>query len=129
MLKNRPATEGFSYRDLPIGTNNMPYRDETDLGMKAGEITLAVINRQYETIVSESEAVVMQASGHRLAGPNDPVLTNCPPEFAERYRVFWNYVEVQRRLILGLPVSPTEQQAAVRQVDQFYDKWYPLGKY
>jgi hypothetical protein len=32
-------------------------------------------------------------------------------------------------MILGMPVSQTEQQAAVRQVDQFYDKWYPLGKY
>jgi tetratricopeptide (TPR) repeat protein len=130
VLKNQPATDRFSYRDLPIAPNNEPYRDETDLGMRTGEITLAVINRQYETIVSESEAVIVQASGHQLTGANDPFLENCrPPEFAERYRVFWNYVQVQRRMILGMPVSQTEQQAAVRQVDQFYDKWYPLGKY
>jgi Lysophospholipase L1 and related esterases len=63
VLKNQPATEHFSYRDLPIAPNNEPYRDETDLGMRAGEITLAVINRQYETIVSESEAVIQQRRG------------------------------------------------------------------
>jgi tetratricopeptide (TPR) repeat protein len=130
VLKDRPAIERFSYRDLPVPPNTEPYRDETDVGMRSGEITLAVINRQYERIVSESEAVILQASGHQLTGPNDPILANCnPPEFAERYRVFWNYVDVQRRLILGMPVSETEQQTAVRQVDQFYDKWYPLGKY
>jgi tetratricopeptide (TPR) repeat protein len=130
VLTNRPATERFSYRDLPIAPNNEPYRDETDLGMRVGEITLAVINHQYETIVSESEAVIQQTSGHQLTGPDDPILEKCdPPEFAERYRVFWNYVDVQRRVILGLPVSQTEQQEASRQVDQFYDKWYPLGRY
>jgi hypothetical protein len=89
-----------------------------------------VINHQYETIVRESEAVIQQASGHQLTGPNDPILEKCdPPEFAERYRVFWNYVDVQRRMILGMPVSQTEQKEADRQVDQFYDKWYPLGRY
>ena len=130
VLKNQPATERFSYRDLPIAPNNEPYRDETDLGMRVGEITLAVINHQYETIVRESEAVIQQTSGHQLTGPDDPILEKCdPPEFAERYRVFWNYVDVQRRVILGLPVSQTEQQEASRQVDHFYDKWYPLGRY
>jgi hypothetical protein len=130
VLKNQPAIDRFSYRDLPIAPNKEPYRDETDLGMKTGEITLAVINRQYETIVSESEAVIQQASGHQLTGANDPFLENCrPPEFAERYRVFWNYVDVQRRMILGLPVSQKEQQEASRHVDQFYEKWYPLGRY
>jgi tetratricopeptide (TPR) repeat protein len=130
VLKDPPAIEHFSYRDLPIPPNNEPYRDETDLAMRSGEITLAVINHQYETIINESEAVIRQASGHQLTGPNDPILANCdPPEFAERYRVFWNYVDVQRRTILGLPVREAEQKEAVRQVDQFYDKWYPLGKY
>ncbi len=129
VLKNRPATDRFSYRDLPMAPNQEPYRDETDLGMLTGEITLAAMNHQYETIVRESEAVVRQASGQLLTGPNDPVLTNYPAEFAERYRVIWNYVDVQRRMLLGMPVSQTEQQEAARQVDQFYDKWYPLGRY
>src|SRR5262249_40876738 len=39
-LKSPPAIEHFSYRDLPIPPHNEPYRDETDLGMRAGEITL-----------------------------------------------------------------------------------------
>jgi hypothetical protein len=30
---------------------------------------------------------------------------------------------------MGLPVGETELQEANRRVDDYYEKWYPLGKF
>jgi hypothetical protein len=129
VLKDKSAVNHFSYHDLPTGPNKEPYRDETDVSTQMMELSLATINHQYETIVSRSEALVQQVSGRPLTGPSDPALTNCPPEFVERYVTFRNYVDVQRRMILNLPVSKAEQQEADQRVDRFYEKWYPLGRF
>lgn len=129
VLKNQATTARFSYLDLPVPPAQEPYRDETDVGMQIGEITLSAENHQYETIVNQSETVVREVAGRSLLGPNDPVLAKFTPEFVERYRVMRNYVDVQRRMILGAPANPTEQAEADRQMHEFYDKWYPLGRY
>ena len=129
VLKHQPTTEHFIYRDLPVAPGKEPYHDETDIPTQIGEITLSAENHQYETVVSQSETVVREAFGKPLLGPNDPVLVKFEPEFAERYRVMRNYVDVQRRMILGVPASATEQEDARRQLDQYYEKWYPLGRY
>jgi hypothetical protein len=97
--------------------------------MQIGEITLSAENRQYETIVNQSETVVREVAGRPPLGPEDPVLARFTPEFAERYRVMRNYVDVQRRTILGSSTNSQELAEANRQVEQFYDKWYPLGRY
>jgi hypothetical protein len=72
---------------------------------------------------------VQEINKHHLTGPDDPILASISLEDAERYRVFWNYLDVQRRVIMGLPVSETELKKANHQVDDYYEKWFPLGKY
>jgi len=129
VLKNQLAGARFSYRDLPVPPAKEPYRDKTDIGMQIGEITLSAENHQYETIVNQSETVVREVAGRPPLSPDDPVLARFTPEFVERYRVMRNYVDTQRRTILGAPTNSQELAEANRQVDQFYDKWYPLGRY
>jgi len=73
--------------------------------------------------------VVREVAGRPPLSPEDPVLARFTPEFVERYRVMRNYVDVQRRRILGTTSNPQEIADADRQVEQFYDKWYPLGRY
>jgi hypothetical protein len=129
VLKNQPADARFSYSDLPVPPAKEPYRDESDIGMQIGEITLSAENRQYETIVNQSETVVREVAGRPPLGPEDPVLARFTPEFAERYRVMRNYVDVRRRIILGTSSNSQELVEANRLVEQFYNKWYPLGRY
>ncbi len=129
VLKNQPTEARFSYRDLPLPPATEPYRDESDIGMQIGEITLSAENHQYETIVNQSETVVREVAGRPPLGSNDPVLARFTPEFAERYRVMRNYVDVRRRKLLAASTNSQELAEADRQLDQFYDKWYPLGRY
>jgi hypothetical protein len=129
VLKNQPTGARFSYRDLPVPPATEPYRDESDIGTQIGEITLSAENRQYETIVNQSETVMREVAGRELLGPDDPVLARFTPEFVERYRVMRHYVDVQRRTILGTSSNSQELAEANREVEQFYDKWYPLGRY
>lgn len=128
LLKDKPRENQFIYHDLP-GTNGEPYRDETDLNVQFPALGMAAQNRQYQTVIRETEVLVQQINGHHLTGPDDPVLATISPEDAERYRIFWNYLDVQRRVIMALPVSETEIQEANRRVDDYYEKWFPLGKY
>ena len=129
VLKDKPVTDQFTYHDLPAGTNGEPYSDETDPHLQMTELNMATENHQYETVIHNTEALVLERTGHHVTGPDDPVLTRVSPEFAERYRIFWNYLYLQRRAIMDLPVGETELQEANRRVDEFYEKWYPLGRY
>ena len=91
---------------------------------------MAVKNHQIETIVRETETLVERMTGHQITRPGDLVsANNLTPEVIERYRIFWNYLDVQRRTIMNLPVGKTELQDAKRQVDDYYKKWFPLGRY
>lgn len=128
-LKDKPTGELFTYRDLPTGPGGQAYRDETDAALQVKMLIMATENRQYETVVRKTEQLIQQLSGQVMTGPDDPVLAGTSPEAAERYRVCWNYLEVQRRIIMGLPVGPTELPEAHRRLDEFYEKWYPLGKF
>jgi hypothetical protein len=125
VLKEKPVADQFTYHDLPTGPDGKPYRDETDLHLQMTELSMATENRQFETVIRKIE----DSLGHHLTGPDDPALAHFSPENAERYRVFWNYLDVQRRIIMGLPVGETELQEANRRVDDYYEKWYPLGKF
>ena len=127
VLKDKPATDQFTYHDLPAGPNGDPYRDETDQNLQMTELTMATENRQFETVIRKLQA--LPGTTHHMTGPDDPILAHVSPENADRYRVFWNYLDVQRRVIMDLPVGETELQEANRRVDEFYDKWYPLGTY
>jgi len=124
VLKDKPATDQFTYHDLPAGPNGEPYRDETDLNLQMMELNMATENRQFEMVIR-----MLQVPGHHITGPDDPILAHASPDNADRYRIFWNYLDVQRRVIMGLPVGETELQEANRRVDEFYEKWYPLGTY
>jgi tetratricopeptide (TPR) repeat protein len=129
VLKEKPAVSQFTYRDVPAGPNGKPYREDTDLNLLTSGLTMATEGRQYETVLRKIEALFQLQTGHRLSGPDDPELKRYDTESAEKYRVFWNYLDVQRRTIMGLPVGATELQDAKRGVDDYFDKWYPLGKY
>lgn len=129
VLKDKPVEDQFTYHDLLLGTNGEPYRDETDSTVQWQALEMATQNRQFETVVRKTEALVQQMNGHPLTGPNDSILANIPPEYAERYRIFWNYLGAQRRVIMGLPEGETELKEANHQVDEYYEKWFPLGKY
>jgi tetratricopeptide (TPR) repeat protein len=124
VLKDKPATDQFTHHDLPVGPKGEPYHDETDLQLKMTELSMATENRQFQTVIH-----MLQVPGHQITGPDDPVLAYASPENADRYRVFWNYLDVQRRIIMGQPVGETELQDASRRVDEFYEKWYPLGTF
>jgi hypothetical protein len=90
---------------------------------------MATEAHQYEAAVRKMEAFLHEQTGYHLTGPDDPELKRLDPESAEIYRAFWNYLAVQRRVIMGLPVGEAEVQDAERRVDDFYEKWYPLGRY
>ena len=129
VLKDKPATDRFTYYALPAGPNGEPYRDETDRHLQMMELNMATENRQFQMVIRKSEILLQQQTGHHMTGPEDPILAHVSPESAERYRVFWNYLYLQQRVIMDLPVSEPELQEAKRQVDEFYEKWYPLGRY
>jgi tetratricopeptide (TPR) repeat protein len=125
VLKDKPATDHFTYSDVPSGFKKQAYRDETDQQLQLTVISLATLNHQYETIVSKSEAFIEHLTGRKITGLDDPFLKRYPPEFAERYRVFRNHVDVERRVIRGQPVSEAEEKEAAKRVNDFYEKWYP----
>jgi tetratricopeptide (TPR) repeat protein len=129
VLKDNPEKNQFIYHDLTYGTNGEPYRDETDHDAQMRELQVAIENRQYPWVVRATEVLFQQSTGHHLTGPDDPMLASYSPESAQCYKAFYNYLNVQRRAIMGEPVSETELQQANRQVDEYYDKWYPLGRF
>jgi tetratricopeptide (TPR) repeat protein len=129
VLKDKPAVKQFTYQDVPTGPNGKPYREETDLNLQTSGLTMATEGRQYETVLRKTETLLQEQTGHLLTGPDDPELKRFDPESVEKYRVFWDYLDVQRRVIMGLPVGETELPDAKRRVDEYYEKWYPLGRY
>ena len=130
VLKDKPAVDQFIYHDLPDGPNGKPYRDEDDASLQGTALMMAVENHQIETVVRETETLVERLTGHHITWPGDLVsANNLPPEIVERYRIFWNYLDVQRRTLMNLPVGKTELEDAKRGVDDYYKKWFPLGRY
>ncbi len=134
VLKEKPAVDRFTYHDLPTGPNGKPYREETDVELQIAALTMAMENRQYETVVNKVEFLVEQNTGHRPTAPDDPVfnhpaLKNLPPKFIDGYRAFRNYLDVERRVILELSPSESDREDAKRQIAKFYEKWYPFGSF
>ncbi len=119
----------FTYRDRPSGPNGQPYTDEIDFDLRETVLNMLTENRQFEAAVIQTELLLKQVSGRPLSGPDDPAWSRCPPELAERYRVFQAYLDVQQRQILGQPVSDNEEQFATQQLETYYEKWYPLGRF
>jgi len=70
-----------------------------------------------------------QITGQRPTGPDGTEPKYLSDENADAYRVFHNYLDVERRMILGLPPSKSEQEDAKHQVAEFYEKWFPLGRF
>jgi hypothetical protein len=129
ILIDDPETNQFTHHDLPYGPNGEPYRDETDFDSRLTEIQVATENHQYARVVRAMEVLMQQRTGHHLTGPDDPIWASNSPESAHCYKAFYNYLNVQRRAIMGEPVSEAELQQANRQVDEYYEKWYPLGRF
>ena len=119
----------FTYRDRSIGPNGQPYTDDMDMRLGLTAIKMATECRQYEAVVTKTEEILQRKSGRPFGGTDDPAFSIFNPEVAERYRVFRAYLDVQRQKILGQPLRESEEQAATRQVEQFYEKWYPLGSF
>jgi hypothetical protein len=128
-LKDKPAVNQFTYHDVSTGPNGKLYREETDLNLLTSGLTMATEGRQYETVLRKTETLLLEQTGHHLTGPDDPELRRFDPESADKYHVFWNYLDVQRRVIMGLPAGETELPDAKRRVDDYYEKWYPPGRY
>lgn len=101
--------------------------DKEDWKALVTALNMATINRQYEAVVHQIETLVGLAFGHAPTGPDDPVLSRCPPEIVEGYRTFRAYVEAQQQQILGLPDGDFRERAAAQRVNEFFEKWYPLG--
>jgi len=129
VLKDNPEKYQFTYHDLTYGTNGEPYSDETDFSLEITELQVAIENHQYERVVHATEVLMQYRTGHHLTGPDDPVLASNSPESAQCYKAFCNYLNVQQRVIMGEPVSEMEIQEANRQVEEYYEKWYPLGRF
>jgi tetratricopeptide (TPR) repeat protein len=129
VLKDNPEKNQFTYHDLTYGTNGEPYSDETDFSLEITELQVAIENHQYERVVHATEVLMQYRTGHHLTGPDDPVLASNSPESAQCYKAFCNYLNVQQRVIMGEPVSEMEIQEANRQVEEYYEKWYPLGRF
>jgi hypothetical protein len=129
VLKSAAAVDRFTYHNLPFSPKGEPYRDENDRHLVSTGLNMATQNHQYERVVRQTEVLFQQITGRRLTGPNDPGLAGCQPEVAERYRAFFNYLEVERQLILDQPVSEAEEKEAARQVEEFYAKWWPYGRF
>ena len=129
LLKDKPNGDRFIYHDIPTGTNGVAYRDEDDVSLQITELTMAMENRQYESVVRKTEALAQHVTGQKLTGPDDPKLAHIPLDIAEGYRVFWNYLDVHRRIIMDQPVNQPESERANQRVEEFYDKWFPLGRF
>jgi len=129
VLKDAPTKNQFTYHDLTYGTNGEPYRDETDSDSQVRELHVAMENHQYERVVRATEALFQHRTGHRLTGPDDPVLSGDSSENAQCYRAFYNYLNAERQVIMNEPASEARFQEANRQVQDYYDKWYPVGRF
>jgi hypothetical protein len=129
VLKAAPKKDQFTYHDLTYGTNGEPYRDETDFDSQSKELHVAIENHQYERVVRVTEILFQRRTGYRLTGSSDPILKSDSSETAMCYKAFWNYLEAERRLIMGEPASEAAFEEAKREVQEYYDKWYPLGRF
>lgn len=129
ILKANPEKAQFIYHDRPWGTNSEPYRDETDLDAQMAELRLATENHQYERVVRMIEVMFQKRTGHHLTGVDDPVLVGDSSEMGQCYKAFCNYLTVQQEVIMGQQVTEVQLQEADHELKEFYDKWYPLGRF
>ncbi len=127
-LPGPPAVGQFTYHERPFGPQGEPYEDGVDPNEDVEMITIALDNRQLQMALEKSNDLMRLKLGRAPTGPEDPEFAQVPAMFADRYRVVWHYLDVQRRMILNGNVSAQEQQDALRQLNAFYDKEYPYGK-
>lgn len=127
-LPGPPAVDHFIYHERPFGPHGEPYEDGVDPNEDVEMITIALDNRQLQMALDKSAELMRVKLGRVPTGPDDPEFAQVPKEFADRYRVVWHYLDVQRRMILNGNVSAQEQQDATQQLNTFYDEKYPLGK-
>ena len=127
-LPGQPAVDTFTYRERPFGPHGEPFQDKLDPDLQIVVAGVAAQNRQLQKVLDESAELMRLKLGRPPTGPDDPEFAQVPPEFAERYRVFWHYLDVERRVIMDAGVTQQEQDDARRQLEAYYDKAYPYGR-
>jgi tetratricopeptide (TPR) repeat protein len=128
VLPGTPTTKGFTFHDNTVWPTGKPYRDETDPQLQNAVLVMLQMNHQCERTVEQAASIMELENGHRPTGPDDPALARMPAPIAESYVVFSNYLDVERRVILGEPVDPARRQEATRRLNDFYDRYYSYGK-
>ena len=127
-LAGPPAVDHFTYHERAFGPHGEPFEDGMDPDEDVDMINVALDSHQLQTALDESANLMRLKLGRAPTGPDDPEFAQVPAEFADRYRIVWHYLDVQRRTILNQGITAQEQQDAARQLDAFYDKEYPSGR-
>jgi tetratricopeptide (TPR) repeat protein len=98
-----------------VYTLSPSYDEERDLAMQKDLLLLYGMMHQYESIAAKSARYV------DIDGPELPFMR-------QAFEVFSGYVELDRKLALGVVVDPVEVQRVESNVDRFYQQRYPLLK-
>jgi hypothetical protein len=84
-------------------------------------------NHQYEGAIRVTQRIAQAAFGRPIRGPDDPILDHIPRHFSRGYRAFVAYQELERRIVLGEPVTGAEKEQVQRMLDEYYAAEFPFG--
>lgn len=121
LADHKPSNEVSSGRDITI---RIDYDDTRDPEIQARLFSLYSMNHQYHAAIGNVKHL------QRLLGSDTmrAQLSIFPERMREGYRVFTAYESARRGYFLG----ETAEQDLVRarqELDSYYEKWHPYGKY
>ena len=131
--RSAPAAEDtpqFRGSSPPLEGNGAPY-DEQSVELQQMLFSLYAINHQHQAAIDQAEHVARLATGRPADQDAAELLLQprAPAMLREGHRALERHEAVLRSDILGIPVDPLERDAAQRQFERFYEKWFAYGNY
>ncbi len=126
MLAEKALPGSALVSDFQIQEKEPPYEDAKDLNMQGRLFGILCYNHQYGAAIAKGRFILSRFPREKLEK------FRREPFFAvihEGLRALGAWREMQRREILGLPVSPEEKQAVMERYDGFYAKWFQYGSF
>ncbi len=124
-----PGSAETPFSPPPARPGGQPYQDFHDILVVRTVFNMAAVNHQYDRALRAIEAMAQCEFQQKITGPDDVNVNRLHPHFAQAYRVFSAYQELQHRLLRGESVSAAEKQRVQEALDEYYDAEYPYGTF
>jgi hypothetical protein len=127
ILTGSPASTKFIAP--PTKSGAQPYDEARDMLLLQRIFNMCALNHQYDRALHVLQMMSQCKLHQPIRGPEDPILRKIPVRFSRGYLAFTAFQDLQRRELLGEPVTEAERRLIQAMMDEYYATEFPYGEF